>query len=334
MESSINLYLSILQKLDPLRDQEFISIDWGTSRFRMSWVTASGQHTRHSFRSDHGVKQIFHECQTQNLAQSKYFLDFLIKTITANFPDLDSTLPIIISGMASSSIGVEELPYAKTPFSSQGESIVYKEVGHPDLGNKIYIISGVATDSDVMRGEETQMIGICNSINSVEDLILILPGTHSKHIFITNQEMIDFRTYLTGELFEVILKHSVLKNSIGKVEFDESAHQWIRAGARDGTTTKLLNHLFQIRASHVLQKSDPKANYFYLSGLLVANELINLKSNKNIQILLAASKPLDSIYEMVAKTLELPIKIIENDIIDKSVFSGHDQILKRITAAP
>ena len=79
------------------------------------------------------------------------------------------------------------------------------------------MISGVRNHHDVMRGEETQIIGlkaIDDNAYTTEEHTCIFPGTHSKHIKIANGEVVDFQTYMTGELFHVMTHHSILKDSV------------------------------------------------------------------------------------------------------------------------
>ena len=52
---------------------------------------------------------------------------------------------------------------------------------------------------DVMRGEETQAIGI-----GVRDGLVCLPGTHSKWVEIADGRIDRFATFVTGELYAAL----------------------------------------------------------------------------------------------------------------------------------
>jgi 2-dehydro-3-deoxygalactonokinase len=65
----------------------------------------------------------------QKITLKKFYLELLLKQIelllennSTDFKDV----PIIISGMASSSIGIEEQPYANIPFALDGKNAVLK----------------------------------------------------------------------------------------------------------------------------------------------------------------------------------------------------------------
>ncbi len=72
------------------------------------------------------------------------------------------------------------------------------------------LVSGFQTDTDIMRGEETKLLGF--DIPDDEERIFIFPGTHSKHVFVKNKTGIDFKTYMTGELFNLMSEKSILRS--------------------------------------------------------------------------------------------------------------------------
>jgi len=121
--------------------------------------------------------------------------------------------------MASSSVGWRELPYAKTPFPLDGSGVRSDELtwSKPEWLGPVHLISGVATACDMMRGEETEIIGLMSEASLASQRnrsLLILPGTHSKHVWIEDQSVVEFRTFMTGELFEVLGQQSLLKASV------------------------------------------------------------------------------------------------------------------------
>ena len=113
--------------------------------------------------------------------------------------------PILISGMASSSIGWRELPYACLPFPLDGSGARWQEIERVGE-HRVFVFSGLAAESDVLRGEETEVLGLAAGGALApfrEQALLVLPGTHSKHVRIEAGSITGFSTYMTGELFEV-----------------------------------------------------------------------------------------------------------------------------------
>lgn len=124
----------------------------------------------------------------------------------------------MVSGMASSSIGWRELPYALLPFSLEGSSVVGQWV-EPE----VYLISGVRGANDMMRGEETQALGWAEQVGDALPLraTLVLPGTHSKHLRLQSGNLTGITTFMTGELFEMLRAHSMLRHSMDLVATGE-----------------------------------------------------------------------------------------------------------------
>ena len=63
---------------------------------------------------------------------------------------------------------------------------------------------------DVMRGEETQIAGFLKS-NPNFSGCLCLPGTHTKWVVVDNGCVEYFRTSITGEMFNIVRQHSILR---------------------------------------------------------------------------------------------------------------------------
>ncbi len=207
-------------------DRDFLSCDWGTSTFRLRWVTGLECRVVREIREQVGIKALYEEAlrigaKTEG-ARAEVFTRFLhqkLAELGANQEFSGSGLPLVISGMASSSVGWRELPYAPTPFPLDGSGLRSEEVtwSKPDWIGTTHLISGLAHQHDMMRGEETEIIGLMAGPSLAamrERALLILPGTHSKHVWIDDQSVVDFRTFMTGELFEVLGRHSLLRASV------------------------------------------------------------------------------------------------------------------------
>jgi 2-dehydro-3-deoxygalactonokinase len=151
-----------------------------------------------------------------------------------------------------------------------GEGAFKKSTVVRRLNDKDYIVPGVAKAGDVMRGEESQSLatGMVNGL-------VVLPGTHSKWVKIENGEIADFRTYLTGELFELLRNHSTLSKAT-ESSAKLAASKEFYAGL-DAQVSDLTHDLFTIRANWLQGKSQ-EASREYLSGLLIGAEIKSAKS--------------------------------------------------------
>ncbi|MEO6630866.1 MAG: 2-dehydro-3-deoxygalactonokinase, partial [Mucilaginibacter sp.] len=162
----------------------FLSCDWGTSTFRLTLVdTANGEIIAAEY-SDQGIADTFARWKTTESAREAFYLDVLNQHILSLEKKVNlklDTVPVIISGMASSSIGMMELSYSELPFDLSGSNLTVRHL--PETANfnhKTTLISGVRSANDVMRGEETQLIGCVDLTQTViNDETFVFPGTHS-----------------------------------------------------------------------------------------------------------------------------------------------------------
>lgn len=311
--------------------EQFISVDWGTSNFRARLVDILGLQILEEVRSFQGIKETFALWQKQGGDREVFFLDF-IKAQTNNFNcPIDVPVKIIISGMASSTIGMKELPYADLPFGSDGSTLYVDNFEGRGFSEEISLISGVKSSSDVIRGEEVQVVGLISEDDKQGTSVFILPGTHSKHVICENGVVTDFRTYMTGEMFDVISKQTILKNSItgaqasekGLLSFDEGVKRAIKGNS-------LLNDLFKIRAFDLFESKSKTENFYFLSGLLIGDEMNSLKKSNPDKINLCAGGGLYELYHRSLNQLGLMDKtiVIPKEVVDTSVVKGQWNILK------
>lgn len=285
---------------------DFISCDWGTSSLRLRLPAGP------IFYSADGTKFVFDQWKNADTPTPRFdhFRQVLQKSVSglALLLDTDlSGLPIVISGMASSSIGMYELPYALLPFPLDGRGIQKMHFqADQSFPHDILLLSGVNKPFDVMRGEETQSIGCHSLVELWNKTIFILPGTHSKHIIIEQNAMVDFSTYMTGEFYQLFKKHSILSASWPNEEpaFEGAAMTMFCQGVLDGAGGKLMHLVFQIRAGILQGKWTPEVAPAYLSGLLIGQELSILKEN-DCRLVFACGEGFYEKYKTAVETLGL-----------------------------
>jgi 2-dehydro-3-deoxygalactonokinase len=183
-------------------------------------------------------------------------------------------LPAILCGMIGSNLGWTVAPYADCPadFQSLARSLVTVEVAGPP----VRIVPGVkgpgfAGGGDVMRGEETQLLGWVDEHpgRARGRHVVCHPGTHAKWALIEDGRIVRFVTSMTGELFAVLRQYSVLRSSAEPD--DEAAFDAGVEAAGDGGG--LAARLFTARARVVGGGAAPNSTPSYLSGLLIGAEV-------------------------------------------------------------
>lgn len=310
----------------------FLSCDWGTTSFRLKLVDNQTGKVTAEFKDQDGIKTINSRWLKYDgrLNRTDFFLSHLqnkISYLIKRTSEETGSLPIVLSGMASSSIGIKELPYASLPVSLIDTDLYIDEIKASDqLPHDLYLVSGLQTDDDIMRGEETQIIGLAEK-HAINNGVYLLPGTHSKHVFVRNNILQDFKTYLTGELFELLATDSILANSVHKSSGFKNKTAFHR-GIDASQEANLLHALFKVRSSDILDGSDPVDNYEYLSGLLIGSELSNLRMTVPEQIVIAGAKILQDYYSAACDYLKLNYFEADSSIDVTTV--GHRKILNKI----
>jgi 2-dehydro-3-deoxygalactonokinase len=244
-----------------LAETEWVAVDWGTSNVRAWGIAADGSHSFET-ASDKGMGKI---------ARADYagVLEGLIGAKVTAGAD------VVVCGMAGARQGWLEAPYLDTPASLERLS---DGAVRPESSFVVSILPGVCQRAtgheDVMRGEETQLLGLLRLRPGFEGTA-ILPGTHSKWVEIRQGRIVRFSSAMTGEIYEVLSQHSVLRHSFTGETTGPATEDGVAEGLEAG-----LHHpelftalVFRTRAAALLSSKGPDWCSGYLSGLLVGTEI-------------------------------------------------------------
>jgi 2-dehydro-3-deoxygalactonokinase len=238
-----------------------IVVDWGTSRLRARLVDAHGAPVAEA-ASEEGIGRIAggHE--------------EIFERLVGAWP----LVPAIIAGMAGSRQGWREAPYLECPTTTDALAgrLIHLRTAR---GREVAIVPGIMVrssdrDGDVMRGEETQIVGFVERMPHFAGLC-IMPGTHSKWVSLDKGRIVTFQTYMTGELFDLLSHHSFLRHSVagGDADIVEAPDfaLAVRRTAEEGLP--FLSAIFSVRARQLLDGVGGAENRAYLSGLIIGAEI-------------------------------------------------------------
>jgi 2-dehydro-3-deoxygalactonokinase len=307
----------------------FLSCDWGTSAFRLRLVDRETLAIIAYQETQQGCATANREWLESNQSEDGR-MNFYLRILAGEIEKLEqqshlTQVPVIISGMASSTAGMINLPYKTLPFLADGSDLIsYQPKPVPFLNNRVMIISGLRTQNDVMRGEETKLVGYLTEVPPTSR-ILILPGTHPKHVYIDKKEVTDFKTFMTGEFFELLATKSLLALSVTpNSQFDESS---FTAGLLQGATGNLLHNSFMVRTNTLFESYTSEKNYHYLSGLLIGTELHYLTAT-NIPVTLLENETGGSVYRKALEILKIPVDETVN--ADAALVKGHAKLIRKL----
>lgn len=235
-----------------------IALDWGSSSLRACRFDGGGRLAETRSRT-WGIR---------HLPAGGY--DAALADVTAGWP----ALPRLACGMVGSRSGWHEMPYLDLP-ADAGRLAGALGAVRADDGLDVHLVPGLRDPHgpDVMRGEETQLIGALALHPSLAETgSFILPGTHSKWAVVQGGAVTGFRTLMTGELFAVLRQHSMLGASGAEAADDAEAFARGVAAARDSGAAGALSRLFSARALMLDGTLAAGSVPDYLSGLLIGEE--------------------------------------------------------------
>lgn len=297
----------------------FAAVDWGTSSFRLWLMTADGAVLAER-RSGEGM----------TTASNSGFSAVLEKHLAATgAPD---RLPVIICGMAGARQGWIEAGYANTP--ARLSAITDAAVTVPGQNRDIRILPGLAQRgtgiADVMRGEETQLLGASSVLGDGEHLVC-MPGTHSKWVRLADGVADGFSTFMTGELFEALCEHTLLRHSVeGGGTFDAASPAFTGAVKQAfGNPARLTSQFFSIRAAQLLDGASTTDGKARLSGTLIGAELAGALSESagSRKTALVVSGALGALYQSAFAAISHEPVLVD---ADEAVRTGLTQAARRI----
>ena len=235
--------------------KSFIAVDWGTTNRRAYRIGPAGA-VEDRLEDDKGI-----------LAVPAGGFPAAAAEIRARLGDR----PMLMAGMVGSNRGWEEAPYVPCPAGLPELAASLKWV-EPE---RVAIVPGVCfaagEAADVMRGEEVQLLGAYAEGLVPPDALLCHPGTHNKWVRIEDGRIAAFHTVMTGEMFSLLSKHSILSDMLGgEVVTGPAFDAGVKAGLAGGPLT---GELFSVRARVLLGKARREDAASYTSGLLIGTDV-------------------------------------------------------------
>ncbi|PWC76716.1 2-dehydro-3-deoxygalactonokinase [Azospirillum sp. TSH64] len=253
-----------------------IALDWGTSSLRGFLMDGAGMVLEQRANA-HGIQNL----PQPGLPGFEQAFAELCGDWLAGTPGV----PVVAGGMVGSAQGWAEAPYVACPADTgtlAGHAIAVDSAA----GVRILIAPGVTyappdAPPDILRGEEIQIAGVlADRPDWAREACMVLPGTHSKWVQIEDGRMTRFATYMTGELFAVLTKHSILGRLMpADVEADADARDaafadGVRAAQASGPGD-LSHQIFAARTLGITRRMAPELLKDFLSGLLIGHEMVS-----------------------------------------------------------
>jgi 2-dehydro-3-deoxygalactonokinase len=257
----------------PSTAASLIAVDWGTTSCRAYLVSAAGDvlDTRSTAA---GVSRATGtpggEARTEWFAAA-------FEGLCGRWLDEHGSLPVLACGMVGSSQGWVETPYRPLP-------VDLLEAGDLTVASSrrgdVHIVPGIVKRhglAGVIRGEETQVAAVLEAADRAD---LVLPGTHSKWVRTHGSVVTDFTTFMTGEVYGLLVGGSIL----GALAERPAAPRWeafdrgVRVAGGPDRWAGPLSTAFSARSLVLTGSLEPADVHDYLSGLMVGSELAAVRT--------------------------------------------------------
>ena len=242
---------------------ELVIGDWGSSRLRL-WRVENGSVTGR--RQGPGVAHL-----TQPAAQ--------LATAVGDW----KAEKVVLCGMAGARNGLREAPYVECPANL--EAWRSRGIEFDLAGRRVAIAPGVASSRgrpDVMRGEETQIFGALarNPALASGKHCIVLPGTHSKWAVLADGRIESFRTFMTGELFDLLERSSLF--AAGDPGEEDSEAGFAEGLSRSGAPS---SSLFEARSAQLIGGKSSGWAKGFVSGVLIGAEIAEMTPRGAVTII-------------------------------------------------
>ena len=278
---------------------QLIALDWGTSSLRAYKLGPAGVVLEQRALAL-GIMHL--PSQPREIAGVRCGDGFELAFDAAcgDWLDAQPGLPVIACGMVGSAQGWSEAAYRNTPVDVASLGQALHRV-RSVRGVDVHIVPGVIEQvglPNVMRGEETQVLGVLQGLGA--EVLIGLPGSHSKWVEVVDGCITHFDTFMTGELFAVLSKHSLLGRTQQPAEHFQAAafDLGVQVALSVDGERGVLSTLFSARTLGLTGKLAPDEQPDYLSGLLIGHELAGLPAAaKHQPIILVGAAPLCARYQ-------------------------------------
>lgn len=295
-----------------------LAVDWGTSSCRAYLLGETGVVLAER-RAPSGAMAVAMGAETSGISREIAF-ELAFDDLCGEFLRIDPALPVIACGMVGSKDGWAEAAYRRLPVDLASGTDVLTPV-RTRTGATLHIIAGLVVDTalpEVMRGEETQILGAISheiksgALDAGADRVVLLPGTHSKWAYVSGTTVIDFTTFMTGEIFALLTTNSTLSSVATRASPPhwDAFNRGLDVAASSIGRAGILSTAFSTRTLALMGRLAADEVHDYLSGLLIGHELNGMTTSwidyGSAEILLCGDADLSDRYCRALERRGLP----------------------------
>lgn len=269
-----------MNQTELIETPELIALDWGTSSLR-AYALGSGGQVLATRRNGHGIMNL---PSGPDIRTPPEAFEAALQILCGDWLTTHPDTPLIACGMVGSAQGWREAPYCPVPSDESRLARAVTAIVRPG-GQSLHVVPGLLQAGDlpnVMRGEETQIAGVLQSLTPDDQvppqLLVGLPGTHTKWAWIEAGTVVRFETFMTGEIYAALSQHTILGRTMtSNAQPDKSAFaHGLRVARSPLGSLGVLSTVFSVRTLGLTGQLGGHAQPDYLSGLLIGHEVAAL----------------------------------------------------------
>lgn len=294
----------------------YITIDGGTTNTRISLVKDTKVIDRLNFR-------IGSKSSIENSALLKETIKNAVNQILLNNGLKTSDIVrILAAGMITSEFGLFKLEHITLPAGIKKLHDSMVETALKDISDIPFVfIRGVKTEcnnlesADMMRGEETELIGIMEKSDG--KCTYILPGSHSKIIKTDeNGQIIEFTTMLTGEMFAALSQNTILKDAV-ILKNSDLDDEYLLLGFEFCQKNGINKSLFKVRILKNIFKENINRVYSFFLGVILCEEVLEIIKQCPKKVIIGGQKQLKiATYKILKNKLSSNVVLIPSEKVD------------------
>ncbi|QGU94726.1 hypothetical protein GOM49_06100 [Clostridium bovifaecis] len=183
---------------------------------------------------------------------------------------------------------------------------------------------------DVMRGEEVEVFGIMELCKIQGPALMILPGSHTKFVFINEKNEIErCSTTMLGEFLYALTRSTILSDSVPADLISKVEEEYIVLGKKFEEKNGVTKSAFAVRLMDISLNTTPNQRANFLAGVLTSNDIgpkiISEINEQYKRIYIGGSAPLKNIFKTVLENKGIDrrcINVLSDDITDMAASTG------------
>lgn len=306
----------------------YITIDGGTTN------------TRISLCRDHTIADtVKYNVGAGKAIENKTILrdtlrDGISEILTRNGVSENDITCILASGMLTSEFGIYKLDHIEVPAGIGELRDNMEKAVLGDISDIPFVfVRGVKTSSDdfdrmdMMRGEETELMGIIG--DDCGECVYILPGSHSKIIKTDeNGKITELTTMLTGEMIAALSQNTILKDALDISESSLNI-EYLMKGFEYCREHGINKAAFKVRVlKNMFSKTADEVYSFFMGAVLCGEIWEIIKINPQKIVIGGKMQIKNAMYEILKRVVNCDVVRVPDEVSNTAASLGMIKIFE------